>query len=189
MREEKRRKRTEMTTVAMLTAISCMLVFIYLPFPLFPAFKYELADVPVLIATFAFGPVPGIIVIVLAAFVQAFVLGQDTWMGFTMHVIATGTFAVIAGIIYHRNKSRKTAVIGLACGTVGMAVVMCVANYVLDPIFYGMTREAVAKLVLPAILPFNLSKAGVNSIVTFLIYKKISNIIHGSKKRNEYERD
>ena len=172
-----------MTTLAMLTAISCMLVFIYLPFPLFPAFKYELADVPVLIATFAFGPLPGIIVTALASFVQAFVLGHDTWMGFTMHVLATGTFAVVSGIIYHRNKSRKTAVIGLICGTIAMAAVMCVANYVLDPIFYGMTREAVAKLVLPAILPFNLSKAGINSVVTFLIYKKISNIIHGSKKK------
>ena len=77
----------------------------------------------------------------------------------------------------------------LICGTIAMAAVMCVANYVLDPIFYGMTREAVAKLVFPAILPFNLSKAGINSVVTFLIYKKISNIIHGSKKKKEFEKN
>ena len=47
-----------------------------------------------------------------------------------------------------------------------------------------MTKEAVAKLILPAILPFNLSKAGINAIVTFLIYKKISNMIHKNANKS-----
>lgn len=81
MRMNSRYNRVKMTTLAMLTAISCVLVFLSFPFPLFPAFKYELADVPVLIATFAFGPLAGLLVTVLAAFVQAFILGQDTWVG------------------------------------------------------------------------------------------------------------
>lgn len=178
-----RDNRVQFTTLAMLTAISCVLVFVNFPFPLFTAFKYELADVPILIATFSFGPIAGLLVILVAAFVQAFILGHDQLMGFIMHILATGTFAMVAGIIYHRHKTRKTAAIGLVCGTIAMAVVMCLANYILDPIFYGMTKEAVAKLILPAILPFNLTKAGINAIVTFLIYKKISNIIHKNNNK------
>ncbi|MDY2960125.1 MAG: ECF transporter S component [Hornefia sp.] len=180
---ENTQNRVRFTTLAMLTAISCALVFLYVPFPLFPAFKYELADVPILIATFSFGPVAGILVVLVAAFVQAFILGHDQLMGFVMHILATGTFAIVSGVIYHRNKTKRTAAIGLICGTLAMAAVMCLANYILDPIFYGMTKEAVAKLILPAILPFNLTKAGINAIVTFLIYKKISNIIHKNTTR------
>ena len=168
---DNRQNRVRFTTLAMLTAISCGLVFVNFPFPLFPAFKYELADVPILIATFSFGPVAGFLVILVAAFVQAFILGHDQLIGFTMHVLATGTFAMVAAV-------------ALLCGTLAMAVVMCFANYILDPIFYGMTKEAVAKLILPAILPFNLSKAGINAIVTFLIYKKISNMIHKNANKS-----
>ena len=183
MRDD-RQNRVRFTTLAMLTAISCGLVFVNFPFPLFPAFKYELADVPILIATFSFGPVAGFLVILVAAFFQAFILGHDQLIGFTMHVLATGTFAMVAGIIYHRHKTKKVAAVALLCGTLAMAVVMCFANYILDPIFYGMTKEAVAKLILPAILPFNLSKAGINAIVTFLIYKKISNMIHKNANKS-----
>ncbi|MBQ1489660.1 MAG: ECF transporter S component [Eubacterium sp.] len=177
--------RVEMTTLAMLTAISCILVFISFPFPAMPAFKYELADVPILIATFAFGPVAGITVTVIASFVQAFILGQDGLMGFTMHVLASGSLVLVAGIIYRGGSrhTKKGAIIGLICGVITMTVVMCIANYVLDPIFYGMPKEAVAALIVPAVIPFNLSKAGINALVTFFVYKRISNLIHKAEGR------
>ena len=178
MRMNSRYNRVKMTTLAMLTAISCVLVFLSFPFPLFPAFKYELADVPVLIATFAFGPLAGLLVTVLAAFVQAFILGQDTWVGFLMHVAATGCFAVVAGLLYRRNRTKKSAVLALILGTLAMTAVMALMNYIIDPLFYGMQRQAVVALMLPAIIPFNLSKAGINAVVTFFVYKKISNVIH-----------
>ena len=180
---EKRNNNVKLATLAMLTAISCVLVFLSFPFPPFPAFKYELADVPVLIATFAYGPLAGIIVTGIASFVQAFILGQDTWVGFLMHVIATGVFAIVAGNIYRLHRTRKAAIIALVCGTISMAVVMCIANYIIDPLFYGMQKEAVAAMILPMILPFNLSKAGINSIITFFIYKRFSNLIHKAEGR------
>jgi riboflavin transporter FmnP len=175
---DRKQARVKMTTLAMLTAISCVLVFITVPYPLFPAFKYDLADVPIMIATFSFGPVAGIIVTAVAAFVQAFILGQDNWIGFTMHMFATGSFVIVSGLIYSRKKTRKGAIIALVAGTVTMAVVMCIANYIMDPLFYGMQKEAVLALILPAILPFNLTKAGINSVITFFVYKRISNMIH-----------
>jgi riboflavin transporter FmnP len=59
-----------------------------------------------------------------------------------------------------------------------MTAVMALMNYIIDPLFYGMQRQAVVALMLPAIIPFNLSKAGINAVVTFFVYKKISNVIH-----------
>ena len=174
---------TKIATIAIMAAISCILLVITIPFPLFPAFKYDFADIPIFIATFTFGPIAGIIVTFIASIIQAFVMGQDSWMGFMMHMISTGAFVIVAGIIYKKHKTRKWALVALICGTLVMTAVMCVANYVFDPIFYGMTKEAVAKLIVPAIIPFNLSKAGINSAITFLIYKRISNLIHKADRR------
>ena len=187
MRNQSNNYVTVLSTLAMLTAISCVLVFLSFPFPLFPAFKYELADVPILIATFSFGPVAGLMVTAVAAFVQAFILGQDSWIGFVMHLLATGSFAIMAGCVYRSTHTKKGAVIALILGVITMTAVMCLANYILDPIFYGMQKEAVAALIVPAIIPFNLSKAGINAIVTFLVYKRISNMIHKFNARGKKE--
>jgi riboflavin transporter FmnP len=169
----------KLATAAIMTAISCVLILIItIPFPLMPAFKYDFADIPIFIMTFAYGPVTGLLMTGICAMLQAFVLGQDSWMGFAMHFFSTGGFVIVAGLIYKHMKTKKGAVIALICGTLTMTVLMCILNYTLDPIFYGMTKEAVAKLMLPAVIPFNLSKAGINSLITFLIYKRISNLIH-----------
>lgn len=108
-------------------------------------------------------------------------------MGFVMHLAATGGFALAAGLIYQRHKTKKVAVIALIVGCLVMTALMCVLNYVLDPIFWGLPKEAVAAMIVPAIIPFNLSKAGINSVVTFLIYKRISNLIHRAEHRAEQE--
>jgi len=168
----------ELSTMALLAAIACVLVLFTIPFPLFPAFKYDFADIPIFIAAFSFGPVAGVLVTVVVSLIQAFGLGQDGLMGFMMHVLATGSFVIVAGCIYRHRKTRKSAVIALIAGVITMTVVMCAANYVLDPIFYGMPKEAVAKLIIPAVLPFNLSKAGINAFITFFVYKSISKLIH-----------
>lgn len=65
----------------------------------------------------------------------------------------------------------------MAAGTFTMTGMMAVANIILDPIFYGMPVEGVYKL-LPFIIAFNLIKAGANSIITFLLYKRISRFLH-----------
>lgn len=168
----------ELATMALLAAIACIMIFITIPFPLFPSLKYDFADIPIFIAAFSFGPIAGLMVTIVVSLIQAFALGQDGLMGFMMHVLATGAFVLVAGTMYKHRKTKKMAAIALIAGTLTMTIVMCAANYVLDPIFYGMPQEAVAKLIVPAILPFNLTKAGINSVITFFVYKSISKLIH-----------
>ena len=168
----------------MFTAIGAVLITL-VHFPLFPAapfLQYDPADVPILIAAFAFGPVAGILVTVLASFIQAFFLGGDGIYGFLMHVIATGILVTVASTLYRKFHTRTGAIIGLLLGTFAMGVGMMIANHFITPFYMGAPTEMVDAMLVTVILPFNLLKAGINSIVTFLVYKSVSKyIVHGEE--------
>lgn len=165
--------------LALLTAISCVLMLlIRIPFPPAPFLVYDPADIPIYITTFAFGPISGLIVTVVVSFIQAFILGGDGVYGFVMHVLATGLFAVIAGTLYRHKKSKKEAIIAMIVGVLAMTAMMCVANYFITSMYMGLPRSAVAAMLAPVIIPFNLLKGGINALVTFLIYKRISPFLH-----------
>ena len=105
-------------------------------------------------------------------------LGGDGIYGFIMHFLATGLFAIVAGNIYRHKKTKKEAIIAIAAGVIVMTAMMCVFNYIVTPLYMGTPREAVAALIIPAIIPFNLLKGGINGIITFLVYKRISKFLH-----------
>ena len=172
----------KLTVLAMLTALSAVLITL-VHFPLFPAaafLEYDPADVAILIGTFAFGPMAGLAVTVIASAIQAFLLGGAGMYGFLMHVIASGTLVLVAGNIYRLFHTRMGGLIALVAGTVAMGLVMMVANHFITPHFMGQPTAVVDALLLPGILPFNLLKAGINSAVTFLVYKTVSrHIVHG----------
>ena len=99
-----------------------------------------------------------------------------------MHFLATGTFVLLAGNLYRPHRTRKAALLGLAAGTLAMTAVMCVCNLVFTPLFMGSPVGEVVKLLLPAIIPFNLAKAAINSVITYLVYKPISRLVFGEKE-------
>jgi riboflavin transporter FmnP len=171
---------TKLAKMAMLAAISIVLVY-FVHFPIFPpvAFlEYDPADIAIFMGTFAFGPLAGFGLAVVTAVIQGLtVSAQSGPYGIIMHILATGSFVLVAGLIYKRGKSRKSAVIALLCGTLTMVVVMFGANLVITPLFMGVPVDVV-KSLMPFILGFNFIKAGINSIVTFLLYKRISKFLH-----------
>jgi riboflavin transporter FmnP len=178
---ENRSKILKIAKMGMLAAISLVLVAI-VHFPIIPGFaflEYDPADVPILIGAFAYGPLAGIALTVVVSVVQgATVSAAGGPWGILMHIIATGTLVTVAGGIYKFKKSKKTAVIALIAGAISMTAVMCFANILITPIYTGWPREAVVAVIAPAILPFNLIKSGVNAAVTFLLYKRISPLLH-----------
>lgn len=166
--------------MGMLVAISVALVTI-IHFPIFPpvAFmEYDPADIPIIIGTFAFGPAAGFMILVITAVIQGVTVSAASGpYGIIMHIIATGTYVLVAGMIYKGHKTKREAIIALIVGTVAMTVVMCIANLVVTPLFLGVPVAAVIQLM-PFIAAFNLVKAGVNSVITFLLYKRISGFLH-----------
>ncbi|QNU66823.1 ECF transporter S component [Ruminiclostridium herbifermentans] len=166
----------KLTTMGILTAISIILIIspLRFPFPLAPFLEYDAGDIPILIGGFIYGPLSGILLTVVASIIQALTVSSASgWVGCIMHIFATSSLVGIAAGIYSKRRTLKGAIIGLILGSLSMTVIMIILNLIINPLFYGMTVETVKQLIVPAILPFNIMKAGINSIITLLIYKSI----------------
>ncbi len=173
-------KTKKLTTMAMLVAISVVLLYL-VRFPIFPAasfLEYDPADIPILVGTLLYGPTAGLILTVVASVIQGFTVSAASgWIGVLMHIFATGTMVLVAGNIYKLTKSRLGGAVGLFAGTIAMTAVMVAWNLIFTPIFMGAPREAVEAMIMPIIVPFNLIKGGVNCAVTFFVYKSISRLV------------
>ena len=172
----------QLVSMAMLGAISIVLVSA-IHFPLIPAaafLEYDPADIPILICAFAYGPMAGFLLTVVVSFIQGFtVSAQSGIIGVIMHIYATGFCVLVAGTIYKRHKTRKVAVIALICGAIVQTLAMVLMNMVFTPLFMGAPLETVLAMMIPAIIPFNALKAGINCTITFFLYKSISHLIKG----------
>ena len=168
-----------LTRLAAMSALSIVLVLI-VHFPLFPSapfLEYDPADVPVLIAGFMYGPWWGLLTAAVVSIIQGITVSASSgWIGILMHFLATGAFVLISSIIYRSGRGTKKAVIGLAAGCFSMAAVMALCNLVFTPLFMGQSLSTVAAMLVPIIIPFNLLKSGINSIITFLLFKPLSKL-------------
>lgn len=169
----------KMVKIAVLSALAIVLMLL-LRFPLIPSapyMEYDPADIPVFIGGFMYGPVGGLIITFIVSFIQAVTVSASSgWIGFVMHVIATGTFVLISSLIYKKIHTYKGAIIALIAGTISMTVIMVPANLIFTPMF-GVPVETVKAGIFTIIIPFNLLKAIINSVVTLLLYKPLSRIL------------
>ncbi|MFC3907097.1 ECF transporter S component [uncultured Clostridium sp.] len=167
--------------VSLLVAISVVLM--YFDFPIIPAFPWlqiDLSEVPALMGGFAYGPITGGIIVILKVILRFLLKGTGTaFVGEIANIIVGLALVVPAAYIYHRNKSKKTAIIGMFSGALVMQIAGILANiYILLPL-YGMQMEgaALANYVFLGIVPFNAVKALMVSVITYLLYKKVSRVI------------
>lgn len=170
----------KLATMAVFAAISIILVMI-VHLPIFPAvtfLEYDPADIPILLATFMFGPLSGIIMTIVVSLIQGLTVSAGSGAyGIIMHIIATSVYVLVAGLIYKKYHTLKGAkVCSLAIGTAAMALIMIPANLFITPLFLGVAREQVVAL-LGWIIGFNVIKAGINGILCFVIYKPLRRIL------------
>lgn len=188
----------EMATVAILAAISAILFMVEIPIVLF--YKLDVSNLPVLLGTFAMGPLQGTLILLVKSLLgllhstsQGVGEMADFLMGFAM--------LLPAGLVYQRRKNRKGAIMGMMIGTVVATIVGVLSNlYIMLPFYgvaYGMPIEkiiAMGQSVIPAVdsefkfvllitAPFNLFKWIVISVLTALVYKPLSPLLHGTRKR------
>ncbi|HEU5298908.1 MAG TPA: ECF transporter S component [bacterium] len=164
------------TQIAVLGSIAFTFMYFDFPLPLLPAWlRYDPGEVPALIAAFALGPAAGLSVEavkgLLIAIFRSGTLGGP--FGIFMNLLAGVTLVGVAGVYYLIEHTRAGALRAMGLGIAAMTVVMIVANVLLDPIFFGMSRVQVVALVLPALLPFNLLKGIISSAVTYYVYKRV----------------
>ena len=184
-----------LTTMAVLTAMSVVLVAL-VHFPIFPAvsfLEYDPADIPILICGFAFGPLAGLAVTAAASLIQGLtVSAQSGIYGILMHFIATGAYVLVSSLVYRRHKTKKHAVWSLLCGAGAMVVCMFGANLLVTPYFMmgAVSKETVSYILtlMPMILVFNLFKASVNGVLTFIVYKKVKSLFFREKPSEKEDR-
>lgn len=176
MRNQKTRK---IVMLGVLASVAVLLSLVNWPiFPSAPHLRFETADVPVLIAGFAFGPGAGLLVTLIMAVLMAAITGLDGIVGALMHFLSTGSLVLAASLIYRRYHTLGGAIIGLAVGSIAQTLVMPVVNLTIVPLIYGFSRQQVVAM-LPVLFAFNGIKAGLSSIITFLVYKRVSWLLKG----------
>jgi len=169
-----------MVRLALLSAIGVLLFYVVsFPLPFFPEFlTYDAGDIPALVAAFAFGPVAGVIVQFLKAFIGFLIGGSKAgWIGALANFLAGGTMAFVAGIIYAQKKTKIMASFSLLIGSAVTALVMGVVNYYWLLPLWGIPSNQVLPMLMAAIIPFNFTKFVLSSIVTFFLYKKVKNYL------------
>lgn len=160
---------------ALFVALSMAVSFV--EFPIVPGvewLKYDPSGIVSLVAGFAYGPAAAVIVSVLGFLPHLF---TNPW-GTLMAVLVALALSVPAALIYRRNKTRKGAVIGIIVGAIAALAVAIVGNIIVTPFYAHMTTAQVVALIVPALLPFNALKFTIHGVVTFLIYKPISNLLN-----------
>lgn len=184
----------------MLTAVAVALQYIEIPIPIMPSFiKLDFSDLPELIGAFAYGPLAGVLIALIKNLIHMAV-SQSGFVGELSNFILGATFALVAGLIYKKKKSRAGALIGGVCGALAMAVISVPSNYfIIYPMYYsilGFPEEAVlgmyqvllpsVKNILQALLifnvPFTFVKALICAIVTMPIYKPLRPLLKGKNK-------
>lgn len=164
----------KLVTLAMLSAIAYLVMFLFrVPIVLF--LKYDPKDTIIAIAGFLYGPLSALSVSVVVSAVEMFTTSDTGWIGFIMNVLSSCAFVCPAAYLYSRKRTIRRAAIGLGLGVALVTVVMCLWNYIMVPLYTPtISREAVAGLLLPAFIPFNLLKAGLNTALTLLLYKPVN---------------
>ncbi len=185
-----------LTRIAVLTALASILFLIEIPVVAF--YKLDLSNLPVLLGAFSMGPVAGIIILALKSFI-GMLHSSSMYVGELADFIMGAAYVLPAALLYMRKKDRKTALLGMVLGTVAMIIVAVLVNWKIMIPFYmnafGMPMEAVvgmATKVLPFVdtewellayvtAPFNLLKGVVLSLLTYLLYKRLSPLLHVKK--------
>lgn len=165
-------KTKKLTTIGML----CTLAYIAAAagrIPLVLFLKYEPKDVVIVIGGLIFGPLTSFAVTIIVSVVQMFTISGTGILGCIMNIISSCSFACTAAFIYKKEHKLSGAISGLFCGWGCQVAVMMLWNYLIAPIYMGYPREAIVELLLPAFLPFNVIKGGLNTAITMLLYKPV----------------
>ncbi len=186
------------TKVAILTAISAVIMLFEIPLFFAPGFyKLDLSETIILMGGFAMGPGAAALIELLKNLINLLLNGTSTaYIGEFANFVTGCSFVVPAALIYKYNKNHKGAISALVVGTISLTIVGSALNYfVLIPAFsefYGMPIETIVEmgtavnplvgslktLVVFAVAPFNIVKGIVCSVINLILYKRVSGVLH-----------
>lgn len=154
-------------------AYICMFVFrIKVSFLTFDA-----KDAVITVGAMLLGAPSGIVISFITAFAEYISVSDTGIYGFIMNFVSSAAFSSIAALIYRRRKTINTAIVSLMIAVVSMTAVMLISNLIITPFYTGLKVAEVAALILPLLLPFNLTKGLLNASLVLIIYKPAMNAL------------
>lgn len=164
--------------LSLLSAIAVILMYMDFPvIPIFPWLKIDLSDVPALMGAFAFGPLAGITIELMKNLLILIVKGTGTaFVGEIANFLVGIALVWPAAMLYKKNKTKKTAIIGMILGTISIEIIGVLANvYLLLPAYgMAMSKAELINYVMVGLIPFNGIKAVLVCGITYVLYKKVS---------------
>lgn len=183
--------------IGILATISYFLRFIELPLPIFPVFlKLDISDVPAVFGGLAMGPAAGFIILTIKNIMQIISGGSSTGgIGEIANLVIAGAYVVVVCMAYKKLRSKKGVIIGSIIGTIAMAITGAIINYyVIFPLYAKIMipMEQIIqmgqiinprvtdlyKFMIWLVIPFNIIKGVLTTIVILPLYEKMSKIIH-----------
>ena len=196
MKNNNRFKTRQITGIAVLGALASIFMFVEISMPFVPPFlKLDISEIPALIGAFAFGPLCGILIELIKNLIHLTV-SSSLGVGEVANFIIGSFFVGTAGYVYKHKKTKTGAIIAMASGTIVMTLIASLANYFFLIPFYaklyhlsiddlvGMAAKMnlfvkdFKSMIVYAFVPFNLFKGLVVSIVTAILYKRVSHLFH-----------
>lgn len=162
--------------LALLSAIGFISMMI-IKIPVVGFLKYEPKDIFITFAGFLYGPLAALGCTIVTALLEL-PFSSTGLIGMIMNIVSSAAFACTASFIYKKRRDIYGAAIGLVCSVAAMSVSMLLWNYLISPLYMGVSRAEIVPMLTSMFLPFNLLKAGINAGITLLLYRPFLRVLH-----------
>ena len=186
-----------MAMTGILSAIAAVLMMLNFNIPIMPSFiKMDFSELPALIAAYSMGPISGVTVCLIKNLINL-TMTTTGGVGELSNFLLGCCFVLPAGILYRVKPTRAFALIGALLGSAAMAIMSLPINYFITyPVYTAFLPVdkiiAMYQAILPGVdglfwcllifnVPYTFMKGLLNTVVAFLIYKRISPIIKGKR--------
>lgn len=183
-----------LTMIAMFSAISAVLMVFEIQLPFSPSFiKFDFSDLPVMLGGFLIGPFAGGIIAFMKILLHFLLNGTTSFfVGDLSNLLLTLSFVLPASFIYQQKKTKKTAIQGLLVSIICTSLLAIIFNlFLIFPLYLKVLNlkmvdlinmihvvnplvKDVFTMIVFSLLPFNLFKYSIVSMITMLSYKKLS---------------
>lgn len=166
----------QLVTMALMCALGA--IFMYVQIPLLPAasfLTYDPSLVPAAVCGFAYGPGAGVAVATVSIVIHALTTGD--WVGGLMNLVATLGFILPAALVYRRKRDIAGMIAGVVLSVIVTVAACAVANLTIGVWFWYGSVDVILPLMLPAVVPFNVLKAGLNGVLAIVVMKALSGVM------------
>ena len=168
-----------MTAIAVFAALAYVIHFVHIPVGFL---NLDFKDVVMAIAGMYFGPSAGGVLAILVPLLE-YPTSETGPYGLIMNILSSGSFVIVASLVYKFKKTLSGAIVGLCAAVFSMTAVMMIANLFITPYYMahaGITQKDILVMIPTLLLPFNAIKAVLNAALTLCLYKPITKVLKKS---------